>query len=85
MNDPWSVLIETLVGTERETPARWSARRVHLTSDRMPGAGRKARTAARPMDALSRIARGGLAAPISRLRCACAECAGGPRLAGELV
>ena len=68
MNDPWSVLIDTLNGAERQTPARWDERRVHRMADQAPRIPRKPRPVRR-LDASARRA-----APISRLRCACAEC-----------
>jgi hypothetical protein len=35
-DDPWSLLVETLAGTVRKTPASWPARRVHRMQDDQP-------------------------------------------------
>ena len=75
--DPWAVLIETLVGTERQTPQRWTARRVHRMSDgawpnvRPPRAPRRTQ----PLDAMGKLALARRFQAAPQLRCTCDECA----------
>jgi len=38
MNDPWSVVVDTLSGNPRKAPAVWPARKVHRMADDAPSA-----------------------------------------------
>jgi len=36
MSNPWSTLVESLSGTQRQTPVSWPARKVHRMTDDPP-------------------------------------------------